>query len=78
MVRAWRIEYEGALYNVLSKGNERCNTVVDDKDRNLQIAEKFGLTYSAGSRRVGVFKDLLRQSTTVQNKFNRIKSLIKI
>ena len=35
MARAWRIEYEGALYHVLSGGNERCNIVVDDKDRNL-------------------------------------------
>ena len=183
MARAWRIEYEGALYHVLSRGNERCHIVVDDKDRNLfldtvgemsqrfevdicayvlmdnhyhllirtkranlsksmqwlgatytrrfnlryfrsghlfqgrfkymlvqndaylkyskeeqrvwkdlrlylmwhtgqltnlQIAEKFGLTYSAVSRRVGVFKDLLRKSKPLQNKFNRIKSLIKI
>ena len=45
---------------------------------NLQIAEKFGLTYSAVSRRVGVFKDLLRKSKPLQNKFNRFKSLIKI
>ncbi len=35
MARAWRIEYEGALYHVLSRGNERCNIVVDDEDRNL-------------------------------------------
>jgi len=35
MARAWRIEYEGALYNVSSSGNERCNIVVDDKDRHL-------------------------------------------
>ena len=35
MTRAWRIEYEGALYHVLSRGNERGNIVVDDKDRNL-------------------------------------------
>lgn len=35
MARAWRIEYEGALYHVLSRGNERCNIVADDKDRNL-------------------------------------------
>ena len=45
---------------------------------NLQIAEKFGLTYPAVSRRVGVFKDLLGENTTLQNKFNRVKSLIKI
>jgi hypothetical protein len=45
---------------------------------NLQIAEKFGLTYSAVSRRVGVFKDLLSKSETLKTKFNRVKSLIKI
>jgi hypothetical protein len=45
---------------------------------NLQIAEKFGLTYSAVSRRVGDFKDLLRKSNPLENKFDRIKSLIKI
>ena len=45
---------------------------------NVQIAEKFGLTYSAVSRRVGVFKNLLRNNKTLQNKFSRVKSLIKI
>jgi hypothetical protein len=45
---------------------------------NIQIAEKFGLTYSAVSRRVGVFKNLLNQSTKLQEKFSRVKSLTKI
>ena len=35
MARAWRIEYEGALYHVLSRGNERQNIVTNDDDRNL-------------------------------------------
>jgi hypothetical protein len=36
---------------------------------NLQIAGKFGLTYSTVSRRVGVFKNLLRKSKVLaQNK----------
>lgn len=35
MTRAWRIEYEGALYHILSRGNERRNIVSDDRDRNL-------------------------------------------
>jgi putative transposase len=35
MGRAWRIEYEGALYHVLSRGNDRRNIVVDNKDLNL-------------------------------------------
>ena len=37
MARAWRIEYEGALYHVLSRGNERSNIVVGDKDRRLFV-----------------------------------------
>ena len=45
---------------------------------NLQTDEKFGLTYSAVSRRVGVLKDLLGENATLQNKFNRVKSLIKM
>jgi len=35
MARAWRIEYEGALYHVLSRGNERQNIVSNDDDRKL-------------------------------------------
>ena len=35
MARAWRIEYEGALYHVLSRGNERRDIVFDNKDRQL-------------------------------------------
>jgi REP-associated tyrosine transposase len=38
MARAWRIEYEVDLYHVWSRGNERRNIVVDDKDRNLFLA----------------------------------------
>jgi hypothetical protein len=45
---------------------------------NVQIAEKFGLTYSAVSRRAGVFKNMLRENKTLQQKLNRVKSLIKI
>jgi hypothetical protein len=45
---------------------------------NNQTAEKFGLTYSAVSRRVGVFKNLFRENNKLQKKFNKIKSPIKI
>jgi putative transposase len=30
----WRIEYSGALYHVLSRGNEQGNAFIDDEDRN--------------------------------------------
>jgi len=33
MTRAWRIEYEGALYHVLSRGNERRDIFFADEDR---------------------------------------------
>ncbi|MBM3303352.1 MAG: transposase, partial [Deltaproteobacteria bacterium] len=35
MGRPWRIEYEGALYHVLSRGNERRNIFFHDRDRSL-------------------------------------------
>ncbi len=34
MARAWRIEYEGALYHVLSRGNER-QDIFTDNDLDL-------------------------------------------
>jgi hypothetical protein len=33
MGRAWRIQYEGGLYHVLSRGNERRDIFRDDRDR---------------------------------------------
>ena len=35
MGRPWRIEYPGALYHVLSRGNERRDIFFDDSDRHL-------------------------------------------
>ena len=45
---------------------------------NQQIGVKFGLSYSAVSRRVRIFKDSLRNNRALENKFNQIKALIKI
>lgn len=33
MARAWRIEFDGALYHVLSRGNEQRDIFLDDQDR---------------------------------------------
>jgi REP element-mobilizing transposase RayT len=49
MARAWRIEFEGALYHVLSRGNERRAIFFEDDDRQLfldalgEMAESFEL-----------------------------------
>ena len=34
MSRAWRIEYEGALYHLLSRGNGGNEIFVDERDRD--------------------------------------------
>ena len=53
MSRAWRIVYPGALYHVLSRGNERRDIFVDDDDRRMfldtlgQMAERFQLDIAA-------------------------------
>jgi len=53
MARATRVQYEGALYHVLSRGNERGDIGADDIDRNLildpvgEIAERFGVDFGA-------------------------------
>ena len=38
MGRAWRIQYPGALYHVLSRGNERRDIFFDDGDRHLFLS----------------------------------------
>jgi REP element-mobilizing transposase RayT len=35
MARAWRIEYDGAYYHVLSRGNEGRDIFHDGKDRSV-------------------------------------------
>jgi hypothetical protein len=34
MSRPWRIEYEGALYHLLSRGNGRSDIIIDEKDHS--------------------------------------------
>lgn len=53
MARQWRIEYEGALYHVLSRGNERRDIFSDEKDRHVfletlgQLVNRFDLEVHA-------------------------------
>jgi len=49
MTRQWRIEYNQALYHVMSRGNEQRDIVRDDEDR-----ERFLETLGHMSRRQGV------------------------
>jgi REP element-mobilizing transposase RayT len=53
MSRAWRIEYEGALYHLLSRGNERRDIFKDDRDRSIfldtidEFSERFEINVFA-------------------------------
>jgi len=38
MSRPWRIEFEGALYHVLSRANEQQDIYLDNEDRNSAAA----------------------------------------
>jgi len=49
MARPWRIEYEGALYHVFSRGNNQQDIFVTDDDRNVfldtlgQMSKRFDI-----------------------------------
>jgi len=53
MARPLRINYEGAVYHVTSRGNERKNIVIDDDDRRrfvkvlLDVVDQFGVVLYA-------------------------------
>lgn len=49
MARQWRIEFDGALYHVLSRGNEQRDIFADDQDR-----EKFLQTLAEMSERFNI------------------------
>jgi hypothetical protein len=54
MARAWRIEYEGAYYLLLSRGNEHRDILLYDEDRSLflyTIKECCGEWFEIGDER---------------------------
>ncbi|MGD8290063.1 MAG: hypothetical protein PVF37_00065 [Desulfobacterales bacterium] len=49
MSRPWRIEYEGALYHLFSRGNDRNDIFADNEDRSsfltavVEMSERFAI-----------------------------------
>ncbi len=64
MSRPWRIEFSGALYHVLSSGNEQ--------------GDLFGLSYSFVSKRAGIVRKRLREEKAFKDEFDRFNALIKL
>jgi hypothetical protein len=52
VTRQWRVEFEGAYYRILPRGNERRNIFND----NQEIGNLFGLGYTSISRQVTIRK----------------------
>jgi hypothetical protein len=84
MGSAWRIEFEGALYHVMSRGNE-CNDIfLEDKDRKEflkalgEIGDLFGITYSSVSHSVKSTRLKLEKNGQLKNKFKCIYSLFEM
>jgi len=53
MARQWRIQYPGALYHVLSRGNDRRDIFLSDRDRTAffdlleQVSERYDIAICA-------------------------------
>ena len=73
MTRQWRIEYEGAYYHILSRGNERRNIF-----NNQEIGNLFGLGYSSISRRVTIMKSMISKDDEMHKRLEEVKSIIKV
>ena len=54
MARQWRMEFEGAYYHILSRGNERRDIFADDQDRGSfleilgEMSERFDRNRATG------------------------------
>jgi hypothetical protein len=92
MARPLRIEFKGALYHILSNGNEYRDVFLgvleEMSDRyffrgtglytNKQIGELFGLTYSAVSHRKSIVKSEISKQSEMRRKYSLVKSIIKV
>ena len=67
MSRPWRIEHEGALYHLLSRGKERSDILIDEKDRgNLSNRQAICLELLSGQSRGKVDKSKITKRSGVK------------
>ena len=57
MTRQWRVEFEGAYYRILPRGNERRNIFND----NQEIGNLFGLVFSSKFGQVTIIKSKMSE-----------------
>jgi len=64
MARPWRIEFAGALYRILSRGNQRQDIFLDDADRQLFLDT---LGEMASRYDIDIYADVLMGNHFVKN-----------
>jgi hypothetical protein len=85
MGRAWRIEFEGALYHTLSRGNERKAIFYCDDDRHLfldtlgEMSERFAVDiFAYVSHIVKLIKPRMPHEPKFQKEFDWINLQFKM
>ena len=88
--RAWRIEYEGGIYHVLSRGNERKDIFHDARDLLVYLVWKIwipgnketerlsGMTCPAISYISGSMRTRMQKDSELRVKYNKVYSLCKM
>lgn len=79
LARAWRIQYEGAYYHALSRGNERRDIFMDDGDRKVFLATLGEATERpiTEGRRSSLHPDDIHPETTSQALQDQFRSLYR-
>ena len=57
MARPLRIEFEGALYHVMARGNARADIFLDDDDRQREFWGQMTASIPLRSMRLSIFRD---------------------
>ena len=84
MGRAWRIEYEGAFYHLISRGNDGQHIYLNDAlwskgfMTNEKVGQCFNMSYSAVSHSVKEFKEKMNKDEKVKNEFDEVNSQFKL
>ena len=80
MARSIRIEYEGAIYHVMARGNRREDIYLDDEDRdavgNLLKTTSPGETVAAAGRETSYEYDIFGRTTKITEPGNRISTTL--
>jgi len=73
MARPLRIEFPGATYHVMARGNQGQKICLDDHDREMWVAERLGMGYETRVSQAVTLVESSRQASiqAMKEKLNR-------